>query len=137
MSFTYSLPWSGARDYVRYLIADTVSGSAVFQDEELDGALAKWGGDARLAAAEAMESMARLYARNAISYSVTGFSLNRTQTYRALLEGAKALRDAALQEPFEFESVLDYFVDTAGVDRSNYENTPPDGTEPGGTDPIL
>lgn len=136
MSFTYSAPWS-VRDYVRFLVQDTNGASPLFQDEELDSLLSQWGNDPRMAAAEAIESLAGLYARNAINYSVTGFSMNRTQVYRALLERAKALREEALSVPFEFESVVDFFIDTAGVDRTNYENTQPDGTEPAGIEPIL
>src|SRR4029079_7506017 len=103
VSFTYSQPWTAARDYVRFLIPDTVGATALFQDEELDSLLSNWSGDARLAAAEALEALAGLYARNAISYSVTGFSLDRKSVSRALLDRAKALREAALAVPFEFE----------------------------------
>lgn len=131
MSFTYSQPWTGARDYVRFLIPDTVGATALFQDEELDSLLSNWSGDARLAAAEALEALAGLYARNAISYSVTGFSLDRKSVSRALLDRAKALREAALAVPFEFESVADHMIDSAGVDRSNYDNTPADGAPEG------
>jgi hypothetical protein len=136
VSFTYSTPWA-PRDYVRFLIQDTNGSSPLFQDEELDSLLSQWGNDPRLAAAEGLESLAGLYARNAINYSVTGFSMNRTQVYKAILDRAAALRKEALSVPFEFETVADVFIDTAGVDRSNYDNTQPDGTEPAGIEPIL
>lgn len=130
MSFTYNQPWTTTRDYVRYLIQDTVSANALFQDEELDSLLLQWGSDARLAAAEALEALAGLYARNAISYSTTRFTLSRTQIYKALLDRAKALREAAINgAPFEFESVMDAYVDSAGIDRSNYMNSREDGAE--------
>ena len=129
MSFTYNQPWTTTRDYVRFLVQDTVAASPLFQDEELDSLLLKWSDDARMAAAEALESLAGLYARHAISYSVTRFTLSRTQIHRALLDRAKALREEALAVPFEFETVADHFIDTAGVDRSNYLNSRDDGPE--------
>ena len=120
MSFTYTTPWASTRDYVRFLIGGTTAAVPLFQDEELDSLLLNWDSDGRLAAAEALEALAGEYARNAISYSVTGFSMNRTAIADALLRRAKQLREAALAVPFEFESVLDHFVDSAGVDWSNY-----------------
>ena len=74
MSFTYSTPW-GQRDFVRFLVQDTNAANPIFSDEELDSLLLQNNSDARLAAAQAYEALAGLYARNAISYSITGFSL--------------------------------------------------------------
>jgi len=129
MSATYVTPWVTTRDYMRFQVGDTVVGSAIFSDEEYDGVLAQWGGDGRVAAASMLETLAGLYARNAVSWSVPGLSVNRAQTYRALLDAAAALRKAAVSVPFEFESVVDHFIDSAGVDRSNYMNSSPDSGE--------
>lgn len=126
MTWTYVTPFATTRDYVRYLIQDTDSTNQIFQDEELDGLLLNNGSDGRLAAAEALEALASKYARGAISYSVTGFSMNRTKIVDALLARAQRLRDDAAQVPFEFDSVLDAYVDEQGIDRSNYDNTPID-----------
>lgn len=125
MTWTYSAS-SSARDYVRLLVFDTDSTNQIFQDEELDIFLSQNSNDSRLAAAQALEALASKYARSAISYSVTGFSLNRGNVADALLKRAQALREEAKQIPFEFESIADYFVDEQGVDRSNYPNTPED-----------
>lgn len=130
MSATYTLPWASTRDFVRAKIFDTNTAAPIFQDEELDGFLSERSGDGCLAAADALDAMAVLYARGAISWSVPGMSLNRMGAYKALQEMAKALRDQALQVPFEFESVLDQHVDTAGVDWSNYIDTPLAGDPP-------
>lgn len=126
MTWTYTTPYTSTRDYVRFLIQDTDSTNQIFQDEELDNLLTQNSSDPRLAAAEALEALAGKYARNAVNWSVTGFSLNRTQVYRALLDRAKTLREEAAQIPFEFESVVDEYIDAYGVDRSNYMNTPED-----------
>lgn len=124
MSFTYTMPWATTRDYVRFLVADTDAASPIRQDEELDGALAQWDGDARLAAADVLEAMAGEAARQAISWSVAGVSVNRTQIADILLRRAEALRDAAMKVPFELESVVDQSVDSAGIDWSNYPMSP-------------
>jgi len=126
MTWTYVQPWATGCDYVRYLIQDTDTANQIFQDEELDSLLTNNSSDPRLAAAEALEALASKYARGAIVYSVTGFSMNRTHVVDALLTRAGRLRDAAAQVPFEFESVLDYYVDEQGIDRSNYPTTPID-----------
>ena len=130
MSATYAIPWTSTRDFVRFQTGDTVTASPIFQDEEYDGLLAARGGDGNLAAADALETLAGLYARQAVSWSVPGLSLNRTQTYKALLERAAALRKAALTVPWEFSSQLDIFYDTAGRDWSNYPATPVEGAWP-------
>lgn len=123
MSFTYSVTWTGARDYVRFLISDTVAAIAQFQDEELDSLLAQWGGDARMAAASALESWAALLSRNAVKYYVTGFGMDRTRTAEFMLKTAKALREEARSVPFEFESIVDAHTTVHGEDWSNYPDT--------------
>ena len=126
MSFTYTQPWASTRDYVRFLVGDTNAANAVFDDEELDSLVATWSGDARLAAAEALDALAALYARGAIMYQITGssasggFQMDRRKVADALERRAASLRKAAATVPFEFESVLDEHVDSAGLDWSNY-----------------
>ncbi len=126
MSFTYNAAWSGARDYVRFLVRDTVGATAAFQDEELDGLLAQWGGDARMAAAEALEAWAGKLSRNAVKYYVTGFGMDRTRTAEFMLKTAKSLREAALSVPFEFESLLEHQITLHGEDWSSYPDTAAD-----------
>lgn len=126
MSFTYNLPHSTLTDKVRFFAQDTVAASAIFQDEEIATLLTENSNDPRLAAADGLEAYATLLARNAIRYTVTGFSMDRTATVNQLLQTAQRLRESA-EIPFEFESVADHYVDSAGIDRSNYMNTPEDG----------
>lgn len=123
MTWTYTAGGS-TRDYIRLLILDTDSTNQIFQDEELDVFLAQNSSDARLAGAQALESLASKYARNSISYSITGFSLDRRAIVRDLLDRAAKLREDALQIPSELESTVDSFIDAQGIDRSNYDNTP-------------
>lgn len=126
MSFTYSAAWTGSRDYIRFLVQDTVS-PGEFQDEELDAMLAQWGGDARMAAADVFDALVVKLSRNAIKYWFTGFGLDRTKTVDALRAAAKALRDQAQGVPFEFESVVDHYVTAYGEDWSSYLDTNPEG----------
>jgi hypothetical protein len=79
-----------------------------------------------MAAAEALDALAALYARGAIRYKVTGFQMDRTKLVDALQAQAKQLRAQAQSQPFEFESILDDFIDTAGIDFSNYPTTDPE-----------
>jgi hypothetical protein len=127
VSFTYSISWaSGSRDYVRFLIGDTTA-PGQFQDEELDALLAQQGNDARMAAAAALDAWATTLSRSAISYSVTGFSMDRRSVAAEMRKMATALRDEALREPYEWESVVDHYVSLYGEDWSNYINSPIEG----------
>ena len=130
MSATYTIPWASTRDFVRFQAGDTAMASPIFQDEEYDGLLSARGGDGNLAAADALETLAGLYARQAISWSVPGLNVSRTQIHRALLDRAEALRKAALAVPWEFSSTLDIFYDSAGRDWSAYPDTPIEGAWP-------
>ena len=124
MSFTYNIPWTGTLDYIRFQIGDTALASAQFQDEELTALLSQWGGDARMAAAAALEAWAGVLGRNAISYSVTGFSMDRTKIVDSMMSSAERLRTEAMRVPFEFESVVDHAVSLYGEDWSNYITSP-------------
>jgi len=122
VSFTYNITWVGSRDYIRFQLQDTTA-PGQFQDEELDALLAQWGGDARMAAADALEALAGRLSRSAIKYWVTGFGLDRTQQGLALLKAAQRLREEARSIPFEFESLVDHHVTRLGEDWSNYPDT--------------
>lgn len=127
MSFTYSQPWVTGRDYVRFLISDRVSTNYHYGDEELDTLLLQWSGDARMAAADALDAWAAELSRNAIKYYVTGFGLDRTRTAEFMLKTAKHLREEARKVPFEFESVVDHYMTQYGEDWSNYITTGSEG----------
>jgi hypothetical protein len=126
VSFTYAQPWTSTRDYVRFLIGDTVSLNANFTDEELDSLLIEWSADGRLAAAQALDALASKYARGAIRWAVPGLSVDRTKMVEALREQARSLREDARKQPFEFESVVDEYIDSAGIDWSNYITSDPE-----------
>jgi hypothetical protein len=127
VSFTYSAAWTGSRDYVRFLVGDTVA-PGEFQDEELDAMLVQWSGDARMAAADVLDVIVIKMSRNAIKYWFTGFGLDRTETVDGLKAAAKSLREQAMSVPFEFESVVDHYVTAYGEDWSSYMDTHPEGT---------
>lgn len=120
MSFSYNQPWTTTRDYVRFLVGDTLSTNNIYSDEELDSLLLKWSDDARLAAAEAIEAYATQVARGAIRYSVTGFAMDRTKLVDALLATAARLREQAESVPFEFESIVTDYISQQGFDYSDY-----------------
>lgn len=130
MTATYTTPWATYVDAVRFYVSDTDLSAPIWQDEELASLLANNSNDPRLAAAEALDALAAKYARNAIAYAVTGFSLDRRQVADTLRRQASQLRTQAAAIPFEYESVLDHYVDEQGYDRSNYPTTPVDPEPP-------
>lgn len=127
MSFTYSAASTSksTRDRARLLMGDTNSASYAFEDEEIDDLLALNDSDPQLAAAAGLRVIAADKAKMALRFSVTGFSFDRTAASKQLLDTAKALEDSASSAPFEYESVVESYIDTAGRDRSSYFDTPP------------
>ena len=117
MSFTYDV--STDRGKTRLLIADTASTSYVFEDDEID-AFITLGGEVLLAAAMALRSLAADKAKFAIYYVLNGFTMDRREVTKRLLEIADKLESSAEGVPFEYESVLEGFIDSMGQDRSNY-----------------
>jgi hypothetical protein len=124
MAFTYSASTAANRDQVRLLIGDTTAATAVFQDEELDIFLALCGGDPRIAAAQALRTIAANESKFAVFYRVIGgFEMDRRSVARELRDTANKLEEAAIAVPFEFESTFDHVIDHAGRDLSNYQDT--------------
>lgn len=108
---------------MRLVIGDTSSSSFVYEDSEIDLFLSLWGQDVHLAAVQAIRTLAVDKAKMAIYYSVNGFSMNRTGVADKLLAIADAIEKRAVAVPFEYESVLEYFVDEYGRDSGNYLDT--------------
>jgi len=122
MGFTYNPDSPGDADRLRLQIGDTTSGSGnyAFEDSEILILLSRAGNDIDLAAAKACRSLAVSYARRAIWYRVNGFEMDRRDPAKRLFDMAKAFEETAKSQPFEFESVTEDYVDSAGADRSNY-----------------
>jgi hypothetical protein len=126
-TYTYD-PSSGLlRDDVRLLIPDPVNKSknpqARFSDQEIERLGVQAGGSVKLAAALACEIIAMDEAKRSISVSInSGMSISRN-TANFWLQRAKALRDDVLEVnkvPWEDIDAVDYDVDYAGDDHSNY-----------------
>lgn len=123
MSFSYDASTTAGR--VRLLIADTNAASYVFEDAEIAALLSIAGDEILLAAAQGLRSIAASKAKLSIYYSVNGFSMDRRSVAKTLLDIADRLEESASSAPFEFESVLEAFVDSAGRDLSNYPDSLP------------
>ena len=84
--------------------------------------------DARLAAALALRSLAADAAKRAVWYQLHGnsLSMDRRSVPKLLMDAADKLESRALGAPWEFESILDSVVDYAGIDRSQYADSPSD-----------
>ena len=105
MGFSYTTSPAGAKDKVRLLIADTSAASYTFEDDEITIALDLWSQDVQLAAVQLLRSRAAALAANAISYSVGGFSMNRT----ALADKFLALADAIERGGVKYHCPTDGF----------------------------
>ena len=124
MGNTYVAGSGVDRDRVRLLLADTSLTTYVFHDAELDDFLDLQGGDIFLAAATGMRVLAVNAGKRELWYQVTGLLVDRRGSTRAILAVAESLEKRALAEPWELESVLDYFVTETGEDRSQYVTGP-------------
>ncbi len=125
MSFSYNTTSPSSTDKMRLLVADTNATSYVFEDEELSMFLLMFDSDVLLATAQALRTLAADKAKLSIYYSVNGFTMDRRDVAKQLLTIADKLDAAGLRAPFEFESVMEEFTDSIGVDRSNYMDSQP------------
>lgn len=133
MAFTYDTAAPGNRENLRLQIGDTTSGSGnyTFEDAELDMLLSRASNDINLASAMACRALASSHARRAIWYRVNGiqgFEMDRRDPAKRFLEMAKEFETAAKSVVFEYEGVVEDYVDSAGSDRSNYVDVESDGT---------
>ena len=109
---------------VRLFIADTVS-PFTFNDDEIDAFLALNENDVLMASASALRTLAVNKAKFAVYYSINGFTMDRRNAADKLLALADKYEEQAESAPFEFESVMEYYIDTFGRDVSNYTDTRP------------
>lgn len=93
MTFTYTgNPSQSDRDKIRFLIGDTISADAHFQDEEITWMLSEWSNDVYKAATAACEILAGRYAHKAqVSKSVGDLSIS--ESYGAQSSSFLALAD--------------------------------------------
>ena len=133
MAFTYDTSAPGNLENLRLQIGDTTSGTGnyVFEDAELNMLLSRATNDINLASAMACRALATSYARRAIWYRVNGiqgFEMDRRDPAKRFLEMAKNFEETAKSVVYEYESVVEDYVDSAGEDRSNYVDIESDGT---------
>ena len=82
MTWTYSGdPSTSTRNYVRFLISDTVITDQLFSDEELNYIIIEWSGDAYSAAREAAEILIARFAREADSSSKSVGDISVSESY--------------------------------------------------------
>jgi len=130
VSFSYSASSIGTslRDYLRFLLNDTVESGAEFQDEEIDGVITRYGSstDVNFLAYELAKNQYTKATRRAIDYAVGVTGVNEVvsidrrkipEYWLKLMEHFKAQIDTA---PAEAIDTFDFVVDGYGRDRSEY-----------------
>lgn len=97
MSFSYGILTGdvshATRDYVRLMITDTDSADYVFEDQELDVFLLQAGDDALLAAADALDTMARNEALVSKRIRILDLTTDGPAVAKSLMDSAKVLRE--------------------------------------------
>jgi hypothetical protein len=95
MTWTYSGdPSTSPRNYVRFLINDTISTDALFSDEEINYVLAEWSGDEYEAARELAEILIARFARLADSSSKSVGDISVSESYSSKITHYKELADS-------------------------------------------
>jgi hypothetical protein len=94
MAATYT-PGAEPRDMLRLLIPDTQVADAVYSDEELDALLAFEGGDVRLAAAQALDTIASSETMTLKVIRLLDLQTDGAAAGRELRQRAAALRSQA------------------------------------------
>ncbi len=122
MSFTYT---SGtARGRVRRLISDTddvTAANQMFDDGEIDDALALEDNEVYAAAASLLESMAALSSRSAIRYKAEKiFEIDRKDMPKHFRELAAMYRKRSIAGPGEEIDAVEYSIGAFGNDGSEY-----------------
>jgi len=93
MAFTFDPTTSRGR--VRLLVPDVTAAAYVYEDAEIDAFLAMNDGEVRLAAADAIETIAGNEAMVGKLMSVNGMSTNGASVCNSLVARARALRENA------------------------------------------
>jgi hypothetical protein len=95
MTWTYSGdPSTSTRNYVRFLINDTISTDALFSDEEITYVITEWSGDAYEAARELAEILIARFARLADSSSKSVGDISVSESYSSKITHYKELADS-------------------------------------------
>jgi len=130
VSFSYSASSIGTslRDYLRFLLNDTVESGAEFQDEEIDGVITRYGSgtDVNYLASQLCYNQYVKATRQAFLYQlgVTGvnevLSVDRKKIPEYWLKLAEHFRELIVSAPAEAIDTFDFVVDGYGRDRSEY-----------------
>jgi hypothetical protein len=97
MTFTYSGdPSTSTRNYVRFLLSDTVSADALFSDEELNYVISEANDDAFEAARECAETLIARFAREADSTSKSVGDISVSESYSSKIQHYKELAHSLL-----------------------------------------
>ena len=125
MSFSYDLTLAADRDYVRFLIQDTASATALYANEELDGLLNREG-NVYLAASKAILARIAGFVEKAIRYRVGAdirgaLEVDRTKVTAEMRQLAKDLREQGEGIPTEFSDAVAFGIDRFGRDVSEYQ----------------
>jgi hypothetical protein len=95
MTWTYSGdPSTSPRNYVRFLINDTISTDALFSDEEINYVITEWSGDEYEAARELAEILIARFARLADSSSKSVGDISVSESYSSKITHYKELADS-------------------------------------------
>ena len=139
MSFSYSTSLSTTKDQIRFLTADTVSASAVFQDEEISGILNNIEPNVFYAAALMIRQRMAAFVTKAIRYRVgatggtSALEIDRTGLIKNFSLLADKYEAKALSQLDEVFDRFAFDIDTYGRNRSEYQgvvdslNTAEDG----------
>jgi hypothetical protein len=121
-NYTYNHGSTTIKDRARLIIPDKPENNrAVFSDEELADLGTLWGDDPFAVAAAACEIIAMDRAKQAVSFSINGASVNKAQIPSYFLQRAKELRQYAVtNQPWEYVESIAYSVSPLGISRSYY-----------------
>lgn len=128
MSFSYDSTLSSTRDYLRFLLDDKVEATAQFQNEEIDGVIARYGSSADIyfLAYELAMNQYTQATRQAIDYAVgvTGVnevvSIDRRKIPEFWLKLAEHFKTQIAATPHEVIDTFDFVIDSYGRDVSEY-----------------
>lgn len=118
MTFSYSgNPASSTRDLVRFLIQDTASTTAVFQNEELDYLVTTWT-NGYAAAVAAAEVAALKFSREA-DYSKSVGDLSLSESFGGRSKDFRATADRLRRTRYDISPPTPYADDDAMVQTQN------------------
>lgn len=125
MSFSYDPTLTADRDFIRFLTQDTVSSTALYADEELDGLLTRES-NVYLAASKAILARLAGFVENAFRFRVGAdirgaLEVDRTKIASEMRALAKDLHEQGMGSPTEFSDAVSFGIDRFGRDVSEYQ----------------